>query len=186
VCLTGLLVLANFISAATRHMPARIKRIFANHEVYENEGIHIQCLVDYHEPKWFDQIVVEVHRSLFNSTETQVLSLNGEVQRQPPPKQSYDAYIAENGPTSKEHAFKISNVNIKNDSGDYECLVKQNGSVIDRKHVSVRVVLEEPDDFSEFFNRASIPRYLAGQTDDLQVVEETLPSNLKFKNHNAN
>lgn len=163
-------------------MPARIKRIFANREVYEKEGIHIQCLVDYHEPKWFDQIVVEVHRSLFNSTETQVLSSNGEVQRQPPEKQFYDAYIAENGPTSKEHAFKISNVNIKNDSGDYECLVKQNGSVIDRKHVPVRVVLEEPEDFLEFFTRASIPGYLSGQTDDLQVVEETLPSNLKCKN----
>jgi hypothetical protein len=60
--------------------------------------------------------------------------------------------------------------------------VKQNGSVIDRKHVPVRVVLEEPEDFLEFFTRASIPGYLSGQTDDLQVVEETLPSNLKCKN----
>ena len=49
-------------------MPAKIKRIFANREVYENEGIHIQCVVDYHEPRLFDEIIVEVHRSLFNST----------------------------------------------------------------------------------------------------------------------
>ena len=64
------------------------------------------------------------------------------VQREAPLKQSYDAYIAENGPNSREHAFKITNVNIKKDSGNYECLVKnKNGSVIDRKHVPVHVVI---------------------------------------------
>ena len=181
VCIAALVAFFNCISATTRHQPAKIKRIFANREVYEKDGIHIQCLVDYHEPKFFDEIIVEVHRSLFNSTETQVLSLNGKVQRKPPEKQSYDAYVAENGPTSKEHAFKISNVNIKDDSGNYECLVKQNGTVIDRRHVPIHVVVEEPDDFSEFFTRASIPRYRA-ETDELQVVKETLPSNLKCKN----
>ena len=64
------LILANYLSAAAKKMPAiaKIKRIFANREVYENEGIHIQCVVDYHEPRLFDEIIVEVHRSLFNST----------------------------------------------------------------------------------------------------------------------
>ena len=62
------LILANYLSAAAKKMPAKIKRIFANREVYESEGIHIQCVVDYHEPRMFDEITVEVHRSLFNST----------------------------------------------------------------------------------------------------------------------
>ena len=62
------LILSNYLSAAAKRMPAKIKRIFANREVYENEGIHIQCVVDYHEPRLFDEIIVEVHRSLFNST----------------------------------------------------------------------------------------------------------------------
>ena len=62
------LILANYFLAAAKRMPAKIKRIYASREVYENDGIHIQCVVDYHEPKLFDEIVVEVHRSLFNST----------------------------------------------------------------------------------------------------------------------
>ena len=101
-------------AGATKHIPAKIKRLYVKSEVYENDLIHVQCVVDYHEPSLFDEILVEVHRSLFNSTENQVLSLNGEVLSQPPPnsKQSYDAYVSENGPTSREHAFKITNVHI--------------------------------------------------------------------------
>ena len=185
-----LLTLTSFFSeaGATKHIPAKIKQLYVKSEVYENDLIHVQCVVDYHEPGLFDEILVEVHRSLFNSTENQVLSLNGEVLSQPPPnsKQSYDAYVAENGPTSREHAFKITNVHIKNDSGKYECLVKnKNGSVLDRKHVTVDVIMEEPLDYEDIFtiNRASnIPSLLLGQTDDLQVAQEnTLPSNLKCK-----
>ena len=186
-----LLTLTSYISAAAaKHIPAKIKRLYVKSEVYENDLIHVQCVVDYHEPSLFDDILVEVHRSLFNSTENQVLSLNGVVLRQLPAnsKQSYDAYVSENGPTSREHAFKITNVNIKNDSGEYECLVKnKNGSVLDRKHVVVNVMNEEALDYEDIFtiNRASIP-ILLGQTDDLQVVQEqTLPSNLKCKTDNC-
>jgi hypothetical protein len=60
----------------------------------------------------------------------------------------------------------------------------KNGSVIDRKHVPVHVVIEEPDSYVEFFTRASFPELFLGKTDDLDVdgVEKTLPSNLKCKN----
>ena len=76
-----LLTLTSFFSeaGATKHIPAKIKQLYVKSEVYENDLIHVQCVVDYHEPGLFDEILVEVHRSLFNSTENQVLSLNGEI-----------------------------------------------------------------------------------------------------------
>ena len=81
---------------------------------------------------------------------------------------------------------KLQMSTFKNDSGKYECLVKnKNGSVLDRKHAKVDVIMEEPLDYEDIFtiNRASnIPSLFLGQTDDLQVAQEnTLPSNLKCK-----
>ena len=121
-------------------LPAKIKTINADPEPFRGDAIHIQCLVDYHEPAHSDDITVELRRFVFKTSETQSLSSNGIVQIEVVPKgQKYDAYVINSGQNAKEHAFKIFNINVDKDSGIYKCLVKHKGQVIDTKEIPINV-----------------------------------------------
>ena len=94
----GLLVLfCQFTFASANRSPARIKRILTNPEVYEGEGVHIQCLVEYQDPLNSQNVEVEMRRSVFNTSEVQSLSSNGKVLIKEPPGQKYEAYVANSG-----------------------------------------------------------------------------------------
>ena len=79
----------------------------------------------------------------FSSVPNQQMSSNGEVQSEEPHGQKYIAYVQNTGDKTKEHAFRIQNIDIDNDSGVYECLVKHNDKIVDRKNKTVEVITEE-------------------------------------------
>jgi len=123
--------------------PVKIKYMTSRAEVFKGEMITVQCLVTSHEQNW-DEITVEINRSVFNSSvPNQQMSSNGEVQSEEPHGQKYIAYVQNTGDKTKEHAFRIQNIDIDNDSGVYECLVKHNDKIVDRKNKTVEVITEE-------------------------------------------
>lgn len=123
--------------------PVKIKMMTSKPEVYKGEVITVQCLVTNHEPDW-DEITVEINRSVFNSSvPNQPLSSNGELQSPHPQGQKYVAYVRNSGENAKEHAFRIQNIDLDNDSGVYECLVKYKDEIVDKKRQKVEVVTEE-------------------------------------------
>ena len=180
-------LLSCYISLASSKNPqmAQISQMLADSEVFQGDGIHIQCLVRY-DPK-AEEITVELTRTLANTSETQALSSNGKVLLKEPQGQKYDAYVAQANPRAKEHAFKITNIDILQDSGVYRCLVKHRGRVIDRKEAQVQVY-EDYEDYAaasgsdpEYFNRASSTiRALELETDiSTQQLKNTLHNGLK-------
>ena len=119
----------------------------SNPEVYEGEGVHIQCLVEYSDPNP-KNVVVEIRRTLFNTSEIQSLSSNGHVLLSEPRGQKYEAYVVNHGSKSQEHAFKIQNIHDRLDSGMYQCLIKSNGRVLDSKQTRVQVYLEDYNQYN--------------------------------------
>ena len=78
-----------------------------------------------------------------SSVPNQPLSSNGELQSPHPQGQKYVAYVRNSGENAKEHAFRIQNIDLDNDSGVYECLVKYKDEIVDKKRQKVEVVTEE-------------------------------------------
>lgn len=131
---------------------AEVKLIESDSEVFKGEGIHVQCLVTYHDPDTFKEVVVEFTR-LTNGSEAEALSKNGEVVVQAPQGQKYAAYVVNSGNRAQEHAFRIENIDIESDSGIYRCQIRLKDQILDVKQVKIEVVTDQ----AETLPRMSLP-----------------------------
>lgn len=192
--LTPLLaLLASSASCSKITKPAEVKLIESDSEVFKGEGIHVQCLVTYHDPQLLDDIIVEFTR-LTNSSAAEALSQNGEVVVQAPQGQKYAAYVVNSGQHAQEHAFRIENIDIHSDSGVYKCQVRLKDKILDVKQVKINVVTDpavvyEMMPTTKSFNTLHSKRTTTdiGQNQDLTCQRErVLQQNLKNSKRKSN
>jgi hypothetical protein len=174
-----------FLAAATagakiNRSLAEIKMISPAVEVFEGEGIHVQCVVAYHDINDIDDFTVEWVRTVDKAPSViELLSQNGRVIADQPLGKKYHAFITSVDPDRglhlREHNFRIQNIDVPNDEGMYACVIKHGDQVISRRDTVIDVLPKESSDYSEdyYYAEAEGPTRIYQDLDSETVPKST-------------